>query len=152
MRYTSVLVYAQIFFHCGMRERKRILRTGKTKKIAIAASLTVMVAILLFFFDPNSTWYAPKCPIKLLTGLSCPACGIQRFIHAILHGNFTVALQFNYWLVVIFPYAIAFLVAWSLPESKVKVQITKFIENPIVVGIYIASMVIWTIVRNILGI
>lgn len=121
-------------------------------KIVFAATLIVMVAILLFFFDPDLTWYAPKCPIKLLTGLSCPACGVQRFIHAILHGNFAVALKFNYWLVFVLPYSIAFLIAWLLPECKVKTSITTLVENTKLVGIYIASMVIWMIVRNILGI
>ncbi len=119
-------------------------------KIAFVVTLIVMVAILLFFFDPNTTWYAPKCPIKLLTGLSCPACGVQRFIHAFLRGNFAVALQFNYWLVLVLPYSIAFLIAWLLPKCKVKVWISSLVENSKVVGIYIASMVIWMIVRNIL--
>lgn len=135
-----------------MRERKRILRNDKTMKIAFVATLIAVVAALLFFFDPDATWYAPKCPVKLLTDLSCPACGVQRFIHAILHGDFAVALQFNYWLVLVLPYSIAFLIAWLLPECNIKVWITKLVENPKVVGIYIASMIIWMIVRNILGI
>lgn len=147
-----VLIYAQIYFHCGMRERIRILRNSKTVKISFVVTLAVMMAILLFFFDPATTWYAPKCPIKILTGLSCPACGVQRFIHAFLHGNFAVALQFNYWLVLVLPYSIAFIIAWLLPKCKGKAWITSLVENPKVVGIYIASMVIWMIVRNILGI
>lgn len=133
-----------------MRERIWILRNDKTMKIVFAATLIVMVAILLFFFDPDLTWYAPKCPIKLLTGLSCPACGVQRFIHAFLHGNFAVALQFNYWLVLVLPYSIAFIIAWLLPKCKGKAWITSLVENPKMVGIYITSMVIWMIVRNIL--
>ena len=45
----------------------------------------------------------PKCPFKLITGLSCPGCGIQRAIHAMLHGKFTEAITYNYYFTASIP-------------------------------------------------
>ena len=44
------------------------------KRIAVAVVLVALVA--LYAVDPSSAWWVPKCPFKLLTGWSCPACGI----------------------------------------------------------------------------
>ena len=41
----------------------------------------------------------PKCSFKLLTGLSCPGCGLQRAVHALLNGEPMKAIQYNYFLV-----------------------------------------------------
>ena len=35
------------------------------------------------------------CPIRLTTGIPCPACGTTRSIAAITEGNFDEALRFN---------------------------------------------------------
>jgi hypothetical protein len=34
----------------------------------------------------------PKCPFKMITGFSCPGCGIQRALYAIMHGNIKEAI------------------------------------------------------------
>lgn len=50
-------------------------------------ALALAVGLILYRFSPTAYWFWPKCPVKLITGLSCPACGIQRFIHALTNGN-----------------------------------------------------------------
>ena len=53
-------------------------------------------AVLLLFVDPNKPDNLfPKCPFNWLTGLNCPACGITRMLHALLHGDVVAAFHFN---------------------------------------------------------
>lgn len=46
------------------------------------------------FVEPSSGLY-PRCPFKMLTGLSCPGCGTQRALHALLSGDPAGALRYN---------------------------------------------------------
>lgn len=46
------------------------------------------------FVEPSSGLY-PRCPFKMLTGLSCPGCGTQRALHALFSGNPGEALRYN---------------------------------------------------------
>lgn len=93
----------------------------------------------------------PKCPFKLLTGLSCPGCGIQRAIHAFLHGKFTEAISYNYYLVYSLPYAASFAVLWIM-DNKTSEVLRKVIENKYVVDFYVITFIIWLVVRNYLNI
>jgi len=86
---------------------------------------------------------------KLLTGYSCPGCGIQRALYALLHGDVIKAIQYNYYLLYSGPYASAFLLVWLMPESDIRKRIKGFIENRYVVDVYIISFLVWLVVRNI---
>ena len=46
------------------------------------------------FVEPSSGLY-PRCPFKMLTGLSCPGCGTQRALHALLSGDPAGVLRYN---------------------------------------------------------
>jgi hypothetical protein len=48
--------------------------------------IALAAAVLLFRFDPATTWWFPSCPLKELTGWLCPFCGSLRAIHALFHG------------------------------------------------------------------
>lgn len=94
----------------------------------------------------------PKCPFKMITGLSCPGCGIQRAIHAMIHGDFTGAIRYNYYLAYSGPYATLFLIEWMMPQNKTREKLRNVIENKYVVNFYILSFSIWLVVRNVLNI
>lgn len=70
----------------------------------IAAAIVVGMLTMLFFLDPSRYVLMPKCPFKLITGWSCPGCGIQRCLHALMHGRWAEALHYNYFLVYSLPY------------------------------------------------
>lgn len=91
----------------------------------------------------------PKCPFKFLTGLSCPGCGFQRALHALLHGQIHTAVSYNYWFVYAMPYAFFFIIQRWFLTGKWKVKIGQIIENRYVVDFYIVSFFVWFIIRNI---
>ena len=68
--------------------------------LMIWGTLIILCVLLYFFFDPNQQVWMPKCPLRLLTGWNCPACGLQRAAHALLHGRFVEALTYNYFIVI----------------------------------------------------
>ncbi|MGH7685478.1 MAG: DUF2752 domain-containing protein [Candidatus Dormibacteria bacterium] len=46
--------------------------------------------------DPHRRrWFVPPCPVKLATGLDCPACGGLRMAHDVLHGDLRAAARDN---------------------------------------------------------
>lgn len=128
----------------------------KVKGIAAAAGCLAAVAILAFIYshvDPASgEWgrFFPKCPVKMLTGLDCPSCGIQRAIHAMLTGDFAGALRLNFFI----PFSLAYLLGMLLtrcfcpPTSEWR----RFFWGVKGGAVYIGVYMIWFVVRNILGI
>ena len=114
--------------------------------------ILIAVGLALYRFSPTAYWFWPKCPFKLLTGLSCPACGIQRFIHALANGKTREAIAYNYYLIYALPYTACVVAAYLLPASRLKDRMEAIFEGRIAVGIYVVSFCAWLVVRNILGV
>lgn len=107
---------------------------------------------VLYLTNPMVSSWSPKCPFKLLTGFSCPGCGIQRALHALLHGRIIEAAQYNFYLVYAGPYALSFLVKDFFLSGTAKEKVAKVIENKYVVNFYIYTFFLWMVIRNILHI
>ena len=56
---------------------------------------TLVIAAVVFFFNPATHRIYPVCQFHRLTGLDCPGCGLTRSLYALLHGNFSTALHDN---------------------------------------------------------
>lgn len=52
------------------------------------------MVLIYYFFNP-SEYFFPPCTFYQTTGWYCPGCGSQRAFHALLHGNFLMAFQYN---------------------------------------------------------
>lgn len=94
----------------------------------------------------------PKCPFKLLTGFSCPACGFQRATHAALHGHFCEALAYNYWFTLALPYLGAVITEKYLLRGAWKKKAEAIVEHPALIYTYVVTFFAWLVVRNILDI
>lgn len=90
--------------------------------------------------------------MKLLTGLSCPACGIQRFVHALLHGHLQEAVGYNYYLVYALPYTLLLIAVHVLPHSNAVAHVRGWLESKPAVWLYIISFCVWFVVRNMFSI
>ncbi|MGA8980704.1 MAG: DUF2752 domain-containing protein [Pedococcus sp.] len=65
----------------------------------IAGAAGVVAAGALLLRDPHTAGSWPVCPILLLTGVPCPACGGLRATHDLLTGDVTAALSSNAYVV-----------------------------------------------------
>ncbi len=127
----------------------------KQKKLTTAAVAAVVILLLCLYacLDPaDSDWgrFFPKCPVKLLTGLQCPGCGIQRAAHALLHGDVIGALSQNWFLI----FSIGYLICLVLTKYFCKPfsTIRKFFWGRAGCALYIVLYIAWFIVRNLLHI
>ena len=96
-------------------------------------------------------WF-PRCPIKFLTGFSCPGCGGQRATHALLHGNVGEALSYNYFYIIAIPFVIALCVSFVLKKLHKGKRFVSLVEHKAVVWTVVATAILWTIARNVLNI
>ena len=113
--------------------------------------LVIAVFGLLTFYsivNPHSNIFVPKCMFRLLTGYDCPACGIQRSLHALLNGDTVTALRYNYFLLISIPYflAVAITTFW---KADLIVKMGYYVQHPKVVRAILMLIIIWWIVRNI---
>ena len=61
----------------------------------LSAIIVLSGLYLVFRCNPENSWWMPKCPFFVLTGLQCPSCGNTRALHALLHGHITEALAYK---------------------------------------------------------
>lgn len=114
---------------------------------ACVISITIIVGLIYYFFDPAGNSIFPKCPFYWLTGLKCPGCGSQRAIHSLLHLDFESSIKYNTLLVFSLPIIIilgyAELKRTQNPTLYLKLHNVKFIWGYFIVTIG------WWIGRNI---
>ena len=102
--------------------------------------------VLYHFFDPSHSTAAPKCPFWLLTGYKCPGCGSQRALHAFLNGHLWEGIQYNYLMVPLLLYALLIVV---LPRSS---KLHGWLTSATACILLAAVLVLWWVVRNLLGV
>lgn len=116
----------------------------------IIGGVVVLIILcgLYFSVNPATSHIMPKCPFHLLTGLDCPACGIQRAFHSFLHGEWSMALRYNYFLIISLPYCLAVVIT-TFGRNRYAELARGYIQHPRVVRIFMALTFVWWIVRNI---
>ena len=72
-------------------------RASKTLLIRIA--VLVAIFIVAWFWEWQG---ANPCLFHTLTGLECPGCGMTRAFHAISHGDFAAAINYNIFAPVVY--------------------------------------------------
>lgn len=114
--------------------------------VALAA-----VCAVYYYVDPNQCALAPKCVVKLATGLDCPGCGFQRALHAFLHGNFRKAIDFNPFLLV----GIGTVCLWTISRLFIHKVSDGYAEqrlarlNKGIIYLYLFCYFSWFVLRNI---
>ena len=127
-----------------------LLSSKKSVFWIVLVALFVGAIIVYYYISPTSRTWFPQCPVKLLTGFSCPGCGVQRAFHALLHGNLGQALAYNYFFVLSVPYFILACIALILKGSSSRFQ--RVVEGKTLAMIYVVCFCLWFVVRNVLGI
>lgn len=112
-------------------------------RIIIFTIIILIVGFYLFHLEDSPI--VLRCPVKWLTGLSCSACGVQRALHAVLHGNFKEAVGYNYFLLPGSLYAALVVISESSQDRRIK----KYIINRPVGLAFMMLALMWMVVRNI---
>lgn len=114
-----------------------------------AILLVLAIVVVYAVCDPATSAFFPRCPMKQLTGLSCPGCGFQRAFHAVLGGHLHEALSYNWFFVLSLPYAAAVIIAWLLKALGKAPRIVSVLEHHYGIYAYLTLFCLWFVVRNI---
>ncbi len=113
------------------------------KKILISS--TLLVLLITYLYLGNKFHIYIDCPIKTITGLNCPGCGITRMLLAILQLDFYQAFRYNPLLFICLPFFIFFYL-----ESIISKKEPLYNKIPTKVWIIIIIVfIIYGILRNI---
>lgn len=122
---------------------------ANSKRLLVAAAIAATAAVfacVLFFFDPMTSAFYPRCPSKLLTGYDCPGCGTTRALHGLVHLDFGAALRYNAALFVLGPLLLLYAAAvFTAPDSALQ----RFLRRPVLAWSIVAFIILWTVLRNI---
>ncbi len=61
----------------------------------------------------------PPCPLRTVTGVPCPFCGMTRGVTAIVHANFSAAFGYNPGAFLVVAMALVLLVAWRWQRVRI---------------------------------
>ena len=110
---------------------KAMLKKHRTYVIAFA--VTLLLYSIMFGFGIT-------CPIKYLTGLSCPGCGMTRAILCLLRFDFSGA-WFYHPLVFALPiFALAY-IFFAVKRNKKAQNITLIVIATVFFAVYLARMI-----------
>ena len=107
-------------------------------------------AVVLYFGAPGDEAWWLKCPLFQLTGCQCPLCGLQRGVHAFLHGDLLAAWRYNPALWLLFPYVGVWLLG-SCSERVARSKVYAWATSSRVVLAVILLLCIWGVARNVWG-
>jgi hypothetical protein len=96
------------WFDGSLRLSSRDVRLGAGAMLGIAAVRPLL---------PIET--VPPCPLRTVTGIPCPLCGMTRGVTALVHGDVTEALLLNPASYVAVALAVVFLVQWRFKRVVV---------------------------------
>ncbi len=130
-----------------VNDQRRILR-ALSAPLALAGT-GLVAGTYLYLNNPNiSGSIFPKCPLKLLTGLDCPGCGLTRSLYALLHGDLVAAASHNLLVLFVVPWVVMALVRWT--AQRFGHDIPKlFIVKQWMVPATVILLTIFTVARNI---
>ena len=110
----------------------------------VTSSLVAIFLFVLNYIITDSLYL--KCIFKSISGYDCPACGLQRAVVSLVHGDFVAAFWLNPYFAIIFPYIFALLFAKIFKREKLMAKLTK----KWVIAIFAITTITWWILRNTL--
>lgn len=118
------------------------------RRILFLALLPVF--ILYYLIEDPAGGLMPRCVVKSITGWSCPGCGSQRFLHALLNGHPLEAVSYNYFI----PggFLLIGVVIWLEATRKSHPQRYRRFMQPLYLYLVLALIIAWMLVRNLLNI
>lgn len=94
----------------------------------------------------------PPCLFHRLTGLSCPGCGMQRFVHALANGHPLEAITYNAFLPLVIIYVILFASERLVLTGSAQMRLRQAVEGRTATLSLSGAIVAWFVLRNLLGV
>jgi len=113
------------------------MKKNKDKRILIykytSFSMPVIAAVFVFS-------YLFGCPIKLFTGIPCPACGLTRAYVSLFKGDFAFAFYYHplFFLLPAALFCVIFLLYTEKTKSGKKARLPVIIFSVLIVLLFIA--------------
>lgn len=85
---------------------------------AVTAGLAALGTAVIVWRDPHVSGNLGACPLLLLTGLACPACGALRATDDLAHGRLTEAWSHNPLWVVVVPLLVILWTRWVVRRRR----------------------------------
>ena len=105
----------------------------------------LVVGFWIFKNRQDEVWGLP-CLFRAITGYSCPGCGAQRALHALMHGHFLEAIRYNYFL----PWAVVFLLIFHCLRYSEKGRFIRArLSSAPAILVYVLITLFWGIIRNL---
>lgn len=114
--------------------------------------LLILLILILYFLFTRLAGFGIPCVFHLLTGLSCPGCGISRMFLSLAKGDFRSAFRFNAFVFCFLPLFLTLLLYWTVGwlTHRTAGEKGRRIEKVLYVGLA-GALILWGIVRNIIG-
>lgn len=122
------------------------------KRRVIFTLIVILSGVVLYWLDPAQYVFMPKCIFRMLTGWDCPGCGLQRAVHALLHGRFWEAVQYNYFLLLGIPYVLAVMYMEWFTSGEKHLRLRRVLYHRYVLYAYVMLYLAWWVLRNVLGV
>lgn len=122
------------------------------KRRVIFTLIVILSGVVLYWLDPTQYVFMPKCIFRMLTGWDCPGCGLQRAVHALLHGRFWEAVQYNYFLLLGIPYVLAVMYMEWFTSGEKHLRLRRVLYHRYVLYAYVTLYLAWWVLRNVLGV
>ena len=110
------------------------------KKLTGNKNLLIFFLILVIISAPFAFSYFIGCPIRLITGIPCPSCGITRAYISLLNGDLSKAFYYHP-LFFLLPIALVLVILLLLNEKK---RSGKFTRPLNIISISLLSVYILT--------
>ena len=120
--------------------RKGLKNSDLVKKTGIIALLG-----LAYGCFADITGISVPCPVRYLTGVLCPGCGITTLFLSVAHGDLHSAKQANAFIFYTLPLLIVFYY-YGVIASHSRVS---FIVNRFLMPLYLVALITFGIYRNI---
>ena len=114
----------------------------------LSATIILIVAGLIYYFINKFFGLAIPCPVRFVTGLYCPGCGVTGMCISLLSLDFAGAFFYNPAIMTALPIFIYFIIVFIYRYIKSGDLKPEKIENIILYGLII-YFVLFGIIRNI---